>query len=332
MSAIEQGAGGGAPAPGAPAPAGTAPAPAPTPNQQQQPGNEDPWGFSQHVANAPEHLRESLQAILNNGIAPQLQERMAPFEQLQPRMERIAPLLEADEHGNTTLDGLLTIFDLFNDPDRVEDFQDWWESVGDEFEFFDDGDRSPGQGQGEGAAGAPDGVDLSALDPAAQAIVQQLQETVQGLEARLGEFETTNENTQREQAVSDAAAEIRTELTTLMQQHRIDGHDNLESPQAQDILRLAQSYGPDPKAIEKATNDYLRITGGAQSQTLQNQGQPVSGVDALRAALAGGGQAPPRAPGPALGAGGPANEPEAVRGFDDAKAIAMDRYTKAHGR
>jgi hypothetical protein len=329
VSAIGQG--GGAPAPGAAAPAPGTGQPAPQQQTQGgQPDANDPWGFSQHVANAPEEIRPSLQAILD-GLAPSLQERIAPYENLESRMERIAPLLEEpDENGNTTLDGLITLFDLFNDPEREGEFEEWWASVGQEFGFLDE-EGEPVGGQGDGTA-APGELDLSGLDPAAQQIVQALQQTVEGLEARLGEFESTNETTQREQAVQQAADQIRTELTTLMQQHSIDGAGDLQSPAAQDILRIAGSYGSDPKAVEKATADYLRITGGAQSSHLQQNGQQLSGVDALRNALAGGGNAPGlRAPGPALGAGGQSGEPEPVRGFEDAKQLAMQRYMAAHG-
>jgi hypothetical protein len=329
VSVIDPGAG--APAPGAPAPAaGTGPAPTQT-QPPPQPTADDPWGFASHLANAPEQIRPSLQPILD-GIGQQLQERFAPYQQLESRMDRIAPLLaEPDENGNTTLDGLITLFDLFNDPDKAEDFQDWWEAVGQEFEFFDD---EPGGGQ-QRAAAAPEGdqgVDLSTLDPAARAIIEQLQGTVQGLESRLGEFETRDETTQREQAVSAAAEQIETERGELMKQHRINGAGEIQSQESKDILKLAGAYGADPKAVEKGVQDYLRITGGAQSQQLEQNGQQLSGVDALRAALAGGGNAPAHhQPGPALGPGGAPSAPEDVRSFDDAKTLALQRFTTAHG-
>lgn len=312
MSVIDPGAA--APAPGAPAP-NAAP-----PSGQQAGAQADPWGFAQHVAGAPEHLRAPLQTALD-AIAPTLEQRFAPYQPLEQRMEQLTPLLEADEQGNTTLDGLLSLFELFNDPNRVDDFANWWEAIGDQFEFFGDDENEGGAG---GAAAAQD--ELGELDPAVRAHIERL-------EARLGEFETRSQQTQeqqtREAAIADAAQAIRTELTTAMQAAGIDGHDNLQSPNAVDILRLVGSYGNDPKAVEKAVADFARMTGRAQASQLEEQGQPLNGVEALRAALAGGGGSPAasRAPGPSLGRGGDAHEPEAVRSFDDAKKLALQRFT-----
>lgn len=336
MSAIGQGApggAGGAPAPGAaPAAGGTAPAAGAAPTN-------DPWGFAAAVASAPEALRGPLQTEFDR-LAPTLTERMERYSPLDPYLDRLSPLLEPAQEGEdgTFLDGMIALFDLFNDESRADDLADWWEAIGDEFELWGDDDE-PGQGQG--AAAAPGQPDLSGLDPAVRALVEGMQQTITGLEARLGEFETTSQTESQQRAVNDEAARIRNELTTLIGQHKIDpnwpagqeGGELLQSPAALDILRLARGYGADPEALQKGVGDYMRMTGQAQTDQLHQLGEPTTGIDALRASLLNGG-APPSTgggggPSHALDRGGDSNRIESVKSFDDAKRIAMERMQAA---
>lgn len=339
MSAIGQPGGGGAPAaaPGASAP--NAPAGGTLPAGSAQTTNpNDPWGFEGAVANAPEHLRQPMQAEFAR-VAQQLNERMGRYQPVEPFLDQLGPLLvpmneqgQQDPNGSTVLEGLLSLYELFADQNRVEDLNDWWEGIGDEFGFFDDDDDGAGGGNGQpqraAATPANNEPDLSALDPAAQAIVQQLMQQNQRLEARLGEFESNLTNTQQQQLVNQEADRIRTELQTLMQNHGIEGHDDLQSPASRDILRIAGGYGRDPEAISKAVADYARINGRpTPPNPAPGQQHGQGGVEALRAMLAGGGNAPAaQRTGQALGPGADAHEPELVKGFDQAKELAMQRF------
>lgn len=332
MAAINPGA---APAPapgaGAPPPGG---APPPAAGGTPAPQN-DPFGFAQHIAQAPEHLRQPLQTALD-AVAPQLTQRLSTYQPLDPFMEQLSPLLQPvndqgqpDPNGQPQIAGLLSLYGLLTEgtPEAEQALEQWWESVGQEFGFLDPDDDEPG---GQGAAAAPDAgaaADLSALDPGAQAVVQQLMEQNQRLEARLGEFETRQQTTEQQNAVNAAAEAIRTELTTLMQQNGIDGADNLNSPNAQDILRLAGGYGSDPQAIPKAVEDWKRMTGTAATQQVTDAGQQLSGVDALRNALMTGQQEPQV--GHALGRGQQSSSPEPVRSFDQARDLAMQRMRES---
>jgi hypothetical protein len=328
VAAIGQGAGGGAGAPGA---GGGAAAPAPgtgTPPAGAAPTTDnDPWGLNAALTNAPEHLRPMLQTEFDR-ISPMLSERAERFAPVEPFLERLTPLLEADDQGNTVLDGLLAFYQMTGDESQLDAFQDWWDQVGASYGFFDD-EQGGGAG-GEGAAAAPAG------EPTQDPRDAQIAELKQQVDALKGEFTTT----QQRQAVDQAAQRISSELVQLMQAAKIEGHDQaepLKSAAAGDILRLAQSYGEDPQAISKATADYLRMTGQAQSALVTGAGgQDVSGLEALQAALAaggpagGGGGAPaPRQPGPSLGRGNADYEPEPVRAFADAKEIAMQRMREA---
>lgn len=328
MAAIGQGGGGGAAAGGD----GGAQAPAAAPGTQ--PGaapntDNDPFGFAAATANAPEHLRELLQTEFDR-VAPSLTERLNRYQPVEPFLERLSPLLErvADEQGQPTdqtiLDGLLDFYAMTGDEERADQFADWWERVGEAYGFFPD--EGEGEG-GEGAAAAPEGSE----DPRDAKIAQ--------LEARLTEFETRSQQSEQQQAqqqaVNEAAQQISTELTSLMRAAQIDGHDDqnpLQTPAAKRILALAMQYGEDEQAIPKAVAEYLEIQGGSQADLIRSSGQDVSTLEALQAALSGGGAAPAGgqpAPGPTLGRGAVSHQPDTIRDWGSATEIARERMRQA---
>lgn len=313
-------------APGAPAPGpGGAPAPAAaTPAQ-------DRFGFGAHVAQAPEHLRPMLQTAFDQ-LAPQLTQQLDRFAPLEPHLERITPLLQPDANGGTPLEGLASLYELFTDPNRSDDLADWWDAVGDEFGFFEEDGApagAPAPGQPAGAAAAPGEIDLNAIeDPGMRAVVQALQQSNQQLQARLGEFETNLQATTQQTQLNATAQRLADDLKTRMQAAGIEGHDNLSSPNAVDVMRIAASYGEDPQAIEKAVADYARISGRTPSAPVN---PALDGAAALQAALGGGNvaQAARPAPGPALGRGNASQEPEPVTGWAEARELALQRLREA---
>lgn len=328
MTAMGQGGAAPPPADGGPAAApGTAPGGAPA---AQQPA--DPFGFSQHVNGAPEHLRPMLQTAFDQ-ISPQLNQRLEQFAPVEPHLQRLAPLLQSDGQEPAPIEGLLSLYELFdqqatsNEP--VDALLDWWEDVGEQFGYFDPDDGDQGDGEQAATDGAPD---LNAIeDPGLRAVVGQLVEQNQQLTAQLGEFREGLQQTQQQTEMQQRAEQIRTDLQTRMRSAGIEGHDDLNSPNALDIMRLAVSYGEDPQAIEKAVGDYARMTGRTPAAPANPS---LDGASALQAALSGSGITPSSGqtgPGPSLGRGNADTEPGPVRGWDEARSLAMQRLSEAGG-
>lgn len=322
MAAIGQG-GGGAGAPGGGAAPGGQPGGAPAPGAPGtgQPQNTDPFGLGSALQNAPEHLRPMLQTEFDR-LTPMLQQQIAPFEPLQPYMDRLSPLLQTQGDQPPVLDGLLELYAMTQDETRVEDLADWWQTVGQEFGFFD-GEDEPG---GEPPGGEPTGP----LDPAnpLSGVVEELRNTVQQLTQRLDGQE--QQQTQQ-QALQQEQQRLNQELVTnlravglLQPEEQLD----VNAQHVQDVLALAIRYGGDPQAVPKAVADYMRMTGQGQRELL---GQPsdANGVEALRAALeAGGGGGNGDGlggPQPALGRGEANAEPEPVGTWASARQGALSR-------
>lgn len=318
--------------------------PAQTPGAAPAP-QDDPLGLAGAVAQIPEHLREPVQTALQHVTQP-LTERLSGLQPVEPFLEQLNPLLQPvneegqpDPNGEPPISGLLALYQLFSDEGRIEELEDWWETVGESMGFFGD-DGEDGQGAGLEASGTDAGageLDLGTLDPAVRGVVEGLQRNVQELTAQLGEFRTEQETSraeqQRAEAVNAEAERIVTSITGLMRQHHIPGHDDqnpLQTQAGRDIMRIIGGYGGDPQAVEKGFADFLRLAGAGEAQPLVDAGEQLSGIDALRQQLAGGGAGGRSGgPGPALGDGHAAHEPEAVRSFDHAKELAVQRFRQA---
>lgn len=316
-----------APAPAAPAaPTNTPAAPAQAAGGTAPAPGADPFGFAGLVQNTPEHLRPMLETHLQT-IAPQFSQ----FEPLLPMMERLGPLLTPDESGHDTLEGLIELYSMFGDESKLDQLAEWWDQVGEEFNLFGEEEPSPGAAATPAtpAAAAPAAgeVDLSGVDPAIASVIQSLQQQVQDQAAQVAELTNGLQSSAQEQAANTAAENIRTELVTGMKAAGIKGHEDLKSEESTDILRMAMGFGEDPQAIPKAVARYAQLTGARPpAPGIDPQ---LDGVAALQAALNGGGIATSQGGGgghgAALGPGNAAHEPEPVRGWDDARAIALQR-------
>lgn len=241
--------------------------------------------------------------------------------QLQPMLPALTPLLQPDDQGATPLEGLVNLYELFSDENRIDDLAQWWDEVGEQFGFFGDDE------DGEGGAAAPDGeaegeVDLSDLDPAVARVIQSLQAKVEQLEGGLT-------SQQQEQQASAEGERIRTELVTAMKGAGIDGHEDIRSEQSTDILRMALGYGNDPEAIKKSVERYAQLTGARAPVPEPGVDPQLGGVAALQAALGGASGGRAAGPGPSLGRGNPEVEPEAVTSWNDARTLAMQRMRES---
>lgn len=243
-----------------------------------------PWNLDDH----PEELRPYLAAELKK-IEGGVTQRFQEAAEFRRQMEPLSPLAEIeglDQVPAEDLAGLVQFHQMAQDP---EQFEDWWEQVGNELGFFDGS-----EGGGEGAEGGEGGEEPPAW---AKGLIDRLDQLEGGLQER------TQTDAER-----DALAEIDAEMAQVRTDNSDLPWDDEEAAVEDRILQLAMSYGDDPQAISKGLADYRAITGAGQAQL----------VDAAE-----------RGPAPALTGGSGDTAPDEVKGFDDAKAIAKQRFAGA---
>jgi hypothetical protein len=256
--------------------------------------------------------------------APQPQPPVSPDGQqadtLAPYRERLESVMQPVDPDNpdagTVLDGLLELYAITSDPNREEDLYAWWEGVGDAYNFFD--------GDADGGAVEGDEDDLAALEEGqgGGSELEELRATVQQLQQKL-------EGDERERSVAAAQEAIQRDLESLMAQHGIQ--DDPNAPEADRastvILRLASTYQGAQDAVARGVADFMRLTGQAQGQLVQQAGEPTAGLDGLD-------QLPPNGGGggrvaPSLDGGQADSRIEPVASWGDARRIAMDRLRQA---
>lgn len=297
------------------APAGAAGGTPPGQGAPAGAGDEDPFGFNQHLEGADPTVRPYLERVFGE-LGPRLQERIGQvpeqFAPLQPFMDRIGPLLETPEGGDApVLAGLLDFYEMTGDEARLEEFADWFDRVGEEYGFFgDDDEGGEGGDPGEG-------------DPDPNSVEGRLARLEQENQALRGELQQGQQQT----AVQRQQQTFQQQRDTLMQENGIVDPEGVPDEQKPStiITRLASSYvdsGDVDTAMENAVRDYMTITGQSAGQLVRNAGEATAPVDnpLLDVAHTGG-----RRPGAALGGGSPDTEPEAVHSWQDAKRIALSR-------
>lgn len=226
---------------------------------------------------APEHLRPLLEQELKK-VDANVTRRFQEHADYRKRFEALEGIEGLTDVPAEELSQLLEFRDIASNP---EQFESWWYQVGSELGFFEDDGTGPDAETGEEPTGQGDPQ------------VAQLVETVQQLSQRLEEFESRGES---EKAKAEARQEIDRQLGELRDQHG-EFDENL-------VLRLARDYAEEPDAIQRGFDDYLRITGQAQSQLVEDkldQPGPANG----------GGR-------PDVGGGGPTT-------FKEAQAAALQR-------
>lgn len=252
--------------------------PGETPEGVEQGQGSDSYHGLYDLSAAPEHLRPLLEAELKK-VTANVDSRFREHSDFRKKFEALEGIEGLTDVPGEELSQLLEFRDIAADP---EAFEGWWFQVGKELGFFEDDGSAPEAsegGEGDGAQ-APE--------------IAQLMETVQSLSQRLEEFETKGES---EKAKAQARQEIDKQLGALREQHG-EFDDQL-------VLRLARDYAEEPDAIQRGFDDYLRITGQAQNELVE---------DKLSA------------PAPANGGGRPDTGGQGVpRSFKEAGAAALQR-------
>lgn len=202
----------------------------------------------------PEELRplmmEELKKVERN-VTSKFQEH-ADFRKKFEGLEEIEGLTDVPAEELTEL---MEFRQLIQDP---EQFEAWWHQVGDELgllepEEDDDGsvDLDEMIDEDEG-----DGIDQSALDTLGEQLLARIDERLSPLEQRLAA-----QDTEARQAA--AKEEVDSQFQALRDKH---GDFNEEA-----VSKLAFSYEGAPDAIERAYQDYLSLTGGAQSDLVEQK-------------------------------------------------------------
>lgn len=191
---------------------------------------------------APEELRPLLEAELKK-VTANVGRRLEDHANYRKRYEALDGIDGLTDVPPDELKELLEFRQVAGDQ---EQFEAWWSAVGEELGFLD------------GDAGAPESDDLGGDDPAGQ--VGELRQLVESLQERLDNYETQG---QTEKAREQAKQDIDRELAALTEQHG-------EFDQGL-VLRLARDYASEPDAIQRGYEDYLRVTGQAQSELVEDK-------------------------------------------------------------
>lgn len=222
-----------------------------------------------------------------------------PFGDYRPALESLMqPLDESNPDAGTGLDATLNLLDLLHNEDRREELEQWWGEIGQELGFFDGEEGDDGEGGGDEEEINPD--DMPAWARKLQEDNQRLQEQIQGRE--------------QESIIAEAHKQVSDELDRFMAANGITDDQSVPEPERDSvaILRLAAVYGSDPKAIEKAGADFLRLTGRKQADLVRSAGAQTTPLN-------GGG------PGPVLDGGAPDTHPDHPTSWKDARSIALQR-------
>lgn len=199
---------------------------------------------------APEELRPLLEQELKK-VDANVTRRFQEHAEFRKRFE---PLEGIDGLTDIPPDELTQLLQFRQVVGDEEQFANWWQAVGQELGFFDDG--TPPEDEG--------GVD--------QLVAAAVQQAIAPLAARLEEFETRGQSEKAQQA---AEQEIESQLAELREQH---GEFDEEF-----VRRLARDYVKEPDFIRRGFEDYQRLIGQGQSQLVDDKlHQPAPAVNGGR--------------------------------------------------
>jgi hypothetical protein len=224
---------------------------------------------------APDPWTSTLEGV-DEVYRPHVEQAINPLrEQFGPRLEladRLEPLSDyaddllalhemGDEQG-TALQDFLGFAQMASqvDPENPDApanqaFADWFYEIGDQLGLLD-----PDEGDdGDGGVGGDDGDDP---DGGGDDDVTELRGIVEQLQARLEQAEAAPRIQSEQQRID-------TQLAKAIEQHHLTDDEDTRNM----ILRLARDYVEKPDMVDLAVNDYLKLTGRAQSELLGGEDQ-----------------------------------------------------------
>jgi hypothetical protein len=207
------------------------------------------------LSTVPEAYRSDVERIakeIDGNVTRRFQEAADYRSQWEPYEQ-----LGIHEYDPEALQSLLSFAEIAEDEDS---FREWWESVGDEMDFFDS--------EGTGDEGGLDEGGLPDDERERAAMLAQMFEGM--LDERLGPVEESLSAAEEEQLLDEASDLIDERLEALKKEH---GDFNEEA-----VLRLSMAHAPDTDALEKGFADYLEIVNSAATSAINGKaGQPAPG-------------------------------------------------------
>lgn len=270
------------------------------------PNGGDPTAESQggigdlyDLSATPEELRPYMEQELRK-VNANVEQKFREHADFRKQFEPFDGIEGLTDVPREELEGLVQLRGLVQEAEqgKPEALQQWWDQVGEEMGFFDDGD--PAGAGGEGGDGfEPEGFE-DEPPPWASEMAERLEKLEQGI-GPLSEHVSSQEQIQRQQA---AEQWTRGEFDKLKEEH---GEFD------QDVVgRLAMSYTDEngaltDDAIVRGFEDYRKITGQAQGELVDGKASQ---------------------PGPATSGGSPDTSPEEFHSLDDPdlKAAAKARF------
>jgi hypothetical protein len=219
------------------------------------------------LSDAPEELRPYLEQELKK-IEGNVTKR---FQEHADFREQLGPLADIDGLSEVPADELSELIEFRQIASDPEQFEAWWNTIGENMKFFADDEEGEGGEPGDEFGDFEEGGEPE--------YVGEMREKIAELEARLGETSERQEEQSQQQRVDAAIAKIQTDLEALP--HGETDPEKVEAINAA-VVKLAHAYPDDDDAIAKAFADWQQISGTAQGDLVDRKlGQP-------QAALSGG--------------------------------------------
>jgi hypothetical protein len=227
------------------------------PDQQTAP---DPWTST--LEGVDEVYRPHVEQAINP-LREQFGPRLELADRLEPLSDYADDLLALHEMGDeqgTALQDFLGFAQMASqvDPENPDApanqaFADWFYEIGDQLGLLD-----PDEGDDAGG----DGEDGDDPDGGGDDDVTELRGLVEQLQARLEQAEAAPRIQSEQQRID-------TQLAKAIEQHHLTDDEDTRNM----ILRLARDYVEKPDMVDLAVNDYLKLTGRAQSELLGGEDQ-----------------------------------------------------------
>lgn len=230
------------------------------------------------LSTAPEELRPALEQELKK-ITANVDRKFREAADFRKKYEPLEGIEGIHDVPAEDLKGLMELYEIFSDE---ESLTEWTRALATEL----------GVVPGETTDADPDSPEGEGDDP-----VAQLTQTVQALQAKLDAIEQGSQQSARAQQIDE-------ELSSLAEKHKGQYGDDAKFDQLA-VIQLAHAYPGDPEGLSKGYDDWLRISGQAQSDLVEDKlDQPAA----------------------ALNGGRVDTTPEPITSFEQARAAATQRF------